>query len=320
MARVSQMRLAVIALLVVSAIWGAHAVIGANVERVIAPLPLTVGRFTVTALCFLPSTYHARKRFRQMSMRTWLTLAAAGLSVAVFYPLFYYQSLLTLSPVESLLIINAAPILAAFLAFVFYRERLTRKQLLGMGIALCGVILIATQASGRGHASLAALLDAVIGMASFAFYTVISRKLFQALPRFDVLGITSVFGAIVLWFIAFVQGKVSVVVQSYAHFSLASWLGFFFIALFVSVIAYTLFGYALPRVPTGLSASLTFYPQALFAALLQWLIIGQLPSQRTFLGGGILLIGTFLLQNAKRKAGAESPLEETLSKDRSSST
>lgn len=314
----SQARLAVFALLIVSAIWGAHAVVGANVERVIAPLPLTVGRFTVTALCFFPALFHARKRFRQMSMRTWLTLTAAGLSVAVFYPLFYYQSLLTLSPVESLLIINAAPILAAFLAFVFYRERLSRRQLLGMGIALFGVILIATKASGRGHTSLSALLDAGIGMASFAFYTVISRKLFQALPRFDVLGVTSVIGALALWLIAFAQGQADHTLETYAHLTLAAWLGFLFIALFVSVIAYTLFGYALPRVPTGLSASLTFYPQAVFAALLQWVIIGTLPTLRTFLGGGVLLVGTFLLQKSNVQTSGKDLGEQTARENRSS--
>ncbi|MCY0876594.1 MAG: DMT family transporter [Firmicutes bacterium] len=288
--------LAAVTLLVVSAIWGAHAVIGAQVIRALSPLALTTWRFTFAALLFAFSLPGALVRSATLSSRDRWALIAAGLLWAVFYPLFYYRSLAVLPPVESLLLVNGAPVVAAILAFVFLHERLRRLQVLGLAVAFAGVVLISVQTRGGGAQDFGAIADALIGTISFAAYTVLSRSLFGRLKLFDVLAFTTVIGAVSLWLITLVSGQVVSVYTQFVHLHGSEWLQFAFIAFIVSGLAYVLYGYGLSRVETGLASALTFYPQAFFAALLQWLTIGLTPSVSTVTGGVIILLGTFFLQ------------------------
>jgi len=288
--------LPLLALVLVSAIWGAHAVVGAQVIAVLSPLTLTVWRFTFAALLFSPALPGALGRFWALRVQDRLALLAAALLWAVFYPLFYYRSLRVLPPVESLLLVNGAPVIAAFLAFLFFRERLRGRQMLGLVVAFAGVFVITVQAQGHGGQDLGALVDALIGTVSFAVYTVLSRSLFARLRLFDVLALTTLIGALALWVVAIVMRQSSVVMSEFLHLHGDEWYQFAFIAFAVSGFAYVLYGYGLARTQTALASALTFYPQAFFAAGLQWLTLGLLPTSGVVLGGAIILLGTFLLQ------------------------
>jgi drug/metabolite transporter (DMT)-like permease len=105
-------RLPLLALLLVSALWGSHPVVGKLVEHQLSPLPLTVWRFTLGAALYLPIFKKLPAIMRLPRRQFWL-LALSGLMWAVLYPLFYYQSLRILSPIESLLLVNTSPLIAA---------------------------------------------------------------------------------------------------------------------------------------------------------------------------------------------------------------
>lgn len=289
--------LPVIALVVVSAIWGAHAVVGAAVITRLSALALTTWRFSFAALLFSFRVPRALARFFTFSWRDRLALVAAALLWAVFYPLFYYRSLAVLPPVESLLLVNAAPVIAALLAFIFFRERLRPLQVAGLAMAFAGVVLISLQHYGHGALLIGAIMDALIGTVSFAVYTVLSRSLFARLPLFDVLALTTLIGALALWLVALATGAQGAIVGQFLSLRGAQWAQFAFIAFGVSGLAYVLYGYGLARVETGLASAITFYPQALFAALLQWLTLGLYPSIHLVIGGLVILSGTFMLQS-----------------------
>ncbi|PWI58382.1 DMT family transporter [Sulfoacidibacillus thermotolerans] len=284
-------------LLVVSAIWGAHAVVGVAALRALSPLALSAWRYAFTAVLFAPALVAAAKRLHHLTLSDGLLLLIASLSSAVFYPLFYYRSLAVLPPVESLLIVNAAPVLTALFAYFFYRERLSKRQVIGLVIALLGVVVISLQAATRGTQSLEVIFDAVIGTAAFALYSVVSRKLYMRLPLFDVLAVTSFVGAIFLWLIVLFTHTWSVA-TALETLRVGEWLSLLFIVLFVSTIAYILYGFGLARVPGAVSAALTFYPQPLFAAILQWIWLGKAVTLLTVIGGAIILTGSFVLRRS----------------------
>lgn len=286
-------------LLLVSAIWGAHAVVGASVIAALSPLALATWRFTLTAVLYAPVLIPALRRVRTLSRGDWGLLLAASLCSAVLYPLFYYQSLATLPPVESLLIINAAPVLTALFGYFLYRETLTRGQVVGLAVALMGVVIISSQAVARGDQSIAAIGDAAIGTAAFALYTVLTRRLFRRLPLFDVLAVTSLLGAVMLWVVLVVTRDFPVA-TALASLNVHEWFALLFIVIFVSTIAYILYGYGLARLPAGVSAALTFYPQAVFAALLQWVWLGRAVTLITVAGGAVILTGSVVMQRFAR--------------------
>ena len=295
--------LPLLALVLVSAFWGGHAVVGKAVEHQLPPLQLTVWRFTLGALFYLPLYPRFRHIFRLPRKAFW-QLALSGLAWAVLYPLFYYHSLDRLAPVQSLLLVNTSPFLAALFGWAFLRERPGKWQWIGILVSFFGVVvMVAGQWSGR--LSVHGVLFALIAAAAFALYTVTSRSLFQTLPLFDVLLSTSVWGALLLWIYTLVTGQGRVVATALGSLSAQGWIQFSYIVLIVSTVSYVLYGYGLRRLPAGISSALTFYPQAIFAALIQWIALGLVPTWQTAVSAVFILGGTALMRFPMRVRATE---------------
>lgn len=300
--------MAFLSLILVSLFWGGHAVVGKAVEHQFSPLPLTVWRFTFTAVCYLPLFGRFRRIFR-LPVRVRLQLVLASLCSAVLYPLFYYQSLRTLSPLESLLLVNTSPLIAALFSFAFLRERLRRFEIAGIAVSFLGVVsLVALE--GVGRVASAGIFTAMMAAFAFGGYTVSSRSLFQTLPLFDVLLGTSAIGAVMLWCWALVSGQIHAVGTALGALHPSGWAQFLYIVLIVSTAAYALYGYSLRRLPAGIASALTFYPQVLFAAVIEWLWLGIVPQLATFVGAALILGGTVLMRirirPKRRRSGTKS--------------
>lgn len=286
--------MALLSLLLVSLFWGGHAVVGKAVEQQFAPLPLTVWRFTLTAVCYLPFIGRLRRVFRLPTRVRWQLLLTT-LCWSVLYPLFYYQSLQSLTPLESLLLVNTAPLIAALLSFLFLRERLTALEVTGIAVSFAGVAALVLF-EGAGHVVFRGIAFALIAAASFAGYTVSSRSLFQTLPLFDVLVGTSMVGAVMLWLWTLISGQAGVVAHALGGLNTGGWVQFLYIVLIVSTTAYALYGYGLARLPAGVANALTFYPQVVFAAVIEWVWLGIVPQWATFVGAAFILGGTVLMR------------------------
>lgn len=292
-----------LSLLLVSAFWGGHAVVGKAVEHQLAPLSLTVWRFTLGALLYLPWAGRMKRVFR-LPRRLFWQLALSGLAWAVLYPLLYYQSLTTLAPVQALLLVNTSPFLAALLGWVFLRERPGRWQWIGICVSFAGVLVMVFD-EWAGSFSMHGLLLALLSALAFAVYTVSSRALFQTLPLFDVLVGTSFWGAVMLWLITAFTGQTHAVAVALAGLTTNGWLEFLYIVLFVSTISYVLYGYGLRRLPAGMSSALTFYPQVVFAALIQWVGLGIIPTWQTALSAAFIFAGTAFMRRSSKHAGGD---------------
>lgn len=286
--------LSFLSLLLVSAFWGGHAVVGKAVEQQLPPLPLTVWRFTLGAVFYLPLAGRMRNLFR-LPRRLFWQLALSGLAWAVLYPLLYYQSLKTLAPVQALLLVNTSPFVAALLGWAFLRERPGRWQWTGILVSFVGVLFLVVD-QWSGQLSLQGVLFGLLSAAAFAVYTVSSRALFQTLPLFDVLIGTSFWGALLLWLITLLSGQTHTVALALSSLNTTGWLEFLYIVAIVSTLSYVLYGYGLRRLPAGISSALTFYPQAIFAALIQWIGLGISPTWQMGVSALFIFTGTAFMR------------------------
>lgn len=285
-------------LILVSAIWGIHAVVGKSVEAQLGPLPLTVLRFSFGALLYTP----VLKRLFRLPRHTLLQLSLTGLLWAVLYPIFFYQSLQFITPLESLLVVNTAPLIVAVLGWVFLKERLGSRQIIGIIVAFLGVGWTTVGGLKAGAPAVGILL-AVVAMLAFASYTVSSRSLTKKLPLLDMVAATSMIGAVELWVIVLLGGKTHYIVDSVTHLTWTSWFELLYVVLFVSTIAYMLYGYGLKNVPSAIASALTFYPQMLFAAVVQWLWLGIAPTSVVIVSAILILGGVLLMQLPIRRRG-----------------
>ncbi|QQE79973.1 DMT family transporter [Alicyclobacillus sp. SO9] len=292
-----------VALLLVSALWGIHPVVGKVAEQELNPTALTVWRFTLGALCYLPF-YGRFRRWFQLSARMVIFLGLGTLCWAMLYPLFYYQSLHDLPPVETLLIINTAPLLAAVFGWMFLRERLTGREWSGITLSFLGIlVLVAGEWTGTHH--ILGVVYAGLAVLAFSAYTLLSRVMFKELPLLDVLVMTSTTGAVMLWVYTLVTGQFVPTANALGALTASGWMQLLYIVLFVSTLAYALYGYGLRRAPAGIGSALTFYPQVIFTALAQWLWLGQAPTGLTLMSAAAILGGTALVSLRLRKGESE---------------
>lgn len=285
--------LPVIALVMVSAIWGSHAVVGQSVEHHLDPLSLSTWRFSLGAICYLPMFPRLRQIIKLPRPTLW-HLGLTGLCWSVLYPMLWYESLTLLSPVEALLLVNTSPFLAALIGWAALGERIRFRDWIGIIVSFLGVLILVS-ANLKGTSSIIGILVGFSAALAFASYTVFSRRLFQTLPLFDVLLGTSLIGAVILWIVVLVTGHATQVADSVVHLNRDGWTALMYIVIMVGVVAYILYGYGLKCLPAAISSAITFYPQVLFAAIIQWIWFGIVPSHLTWISAAFILGGTAIM-------------------------
>ncbi len=283
--------LPVMALILVSAIWGIHAVVGKTVESQLGPFELTVWRFTFGAVFYTPFL----PRIRRYSRGILWQLALTGLFWAVLFPVFFYQSLRFITPLESLLFINTVPLIAALFSWLVLGEGIRLKHGLGIGIAFFGIVWT-TAGQWRTANSAIGILCVLSAAVAFAAYTVSTRSLSKKLPLLDMVAATSILGAIELWIIAILGGQAQNTLHALGSLDLRGWVEFLYIVFFVSLASYILYGYGLQRVKSAVASAWTFYPQVVFAALAQWIWLGIAPTRATLFRAVFILGGVLIMQ------------------------
>ncbi|QRF22847.1 DMT family transporter [Alicyclobacillus sp. TC] len=289
-----------LALLMVAMMWGSHAVVGKAVEAEISPDALTLYRFVFSALLYLP-WWPKLAAVWQWSVKDKLLLLGAAISSSVLYPLFYYASLRHISPVASLLFVNAAPLVAALLARWMFAERIGWMGYVGMVVSFGGVLLLVIN-EWQGGLSTIGIIEVVLAMLAFSIYTVLSKPLFVKANLFDVLVGTTVLGAAFLCVILPFFHPLQFYWYTLVHLGFTGWWELGYIVLIVSMTAYALYGFGLRRVPGGIAAAITFYPQAVFGALLQWLWFGLQPVIGLVFSAVLILGGTALMRYSELRS------------------
>lgn len=299
-------------LLMVSAIWGGHAVVGKTLEQQWSPLDLTVWRFTLGAVCYAPLYPGLIRRIFRLPGRTFWQLALTGLLWAVLYPVFFYGSLRLVTPAESLLLINSSPLFAALFGRLLLGERLAPVQGIGMAISFAGVVWAAAgQWEARSSALGVAL--AVMAAGAFAAYTVSSRSLSRKLSMPDMVAATSLWGAIDCWIAAAAAGRAGEMAGALRSLNGEGWQELLYVVVIVNTVSYFLYAYALRRSSAAMCSALTFYPQFVFAALFQWIWLSIEPSAGVIASACLVLGGMAVMnlsvgrkRNRNRSVAADS--------------
>jgi len=138
----STARWAQVLLWVVPALWSSNYVIARLAEGVIAPHVLALGRWTLAALLMLPFTWRALARDGAPWRREWRHLLVLGGLGMWICGAFVYQGGQSTSATNIALIYAATPIAIAAVSARLLHERMAAAQLLGVALALLGLLFI----------------------------------------------------------------------------------------------------------------------------------------------------------------------------------
>ena len=89
------------------------------------------------------------------------------------------------------------------------------------------------------------------------------------------------------------------------HAPLKPTLAVVYLGVFPATLAYLTWGYVLKRIPASIAAS-SFYTIPIFAICLGWVVLREVPSALSIIGGGLAFVGVMLVNT---KGHAVKPAE-----------
>ena len=187
--------------------------------------------------------------------------------------------------------LGAMPFIAALLAYIFLKEKISKSTLIAMIIAVIGIILISFDSKETG--TLFGLINGLISSSAFAGFTV-SLRWRKNVPKLTTVSLGGIIAAVVSLLVIFLYD--SNILISLKNSSLSVLHGFLVCS---ALILYSSHAKYLPAADLTL-LSLTEVLGGIFWVWLPFLGINETPSSNTLIGGIIIIIAiTFYGYNAR---------------------
>jgi len=224
--------------------------------------------------------------------RDWPQLALLGvIGLTVYHLCLNYAETRIASGTASILI-SLVPAATAALSAIWLHERLSARTLVGLVVALVGVVMVVL-ASGKQvkFEPMAALV--LLSVLASAIYFVGQKPLFA---RNSMVGVTAfTFFAGTLGTLPFASGlPQALAIAPWSHLAALLWLG-----IAPSFVGYLAWNAALRRVSASQVSSFIYFSPPI-AVLIGWLWLGERPGMLTLVGGAIT-VGGVVLANARRR-------------------
>lgn len=237
----------------------------------------------------------------QGSWRQWARLDRRQLGVALgagallaIHFWAWNASILYTTVAASVVLVNTQPVVVAALSAVWLREPPTRRQWLGIAVAMIGALLVALpdvmrSGVGGGRPALLGDLLAVIGAVTAACYFVAGRRLRATLDLWPYVGL--VYGACFLVLVALgVALRLPLAPQPPRELAI-----FAALALGPMLLGHTGFNWALRYLPAYV-VNLTLLGEPVGATILAAALPGirEVPAAATLAGGALILAGIYV--------------------------
>lgn len=252
-------------------------------------LVVSAWRLTISVLFICAVLLVRRAPPPTLARRDWLLASAAGIFLAAhFWSWIASISLTTVS--SSVVLVSAQPVFVALLSGAFLGEAATRRQWLGIAVAVIGAGIIAWGDFALGRDAILGDLLAISGAVFVSIYYVIGRRLRSWIELW--------------WYIAIVYGIAALVLllavvlspgAALFGYPRQDWLVFVALAAGPMMLGHTGVNYAL-RYVRAYVANLVALAEPIGATVIAWLLpaIAEVPGPQTVIGGALILGGIAL--------------------------
>ena len=201
-------------------------------------------------------------------------------------------SITTTTAAVTLMMLGAMPFIAALLAYIFLKEKISKNTLIAMIIAAIGIVLISFQSKESG--TLFGLINGLISSSAFAGFTV-SLRWRKKVPKLTTVSLGGIIAASISLLVLFFYD--SNILISLKNTSLSALHGFLVCS---ALILYSSNAKYLPAADLTL-LSLTEVLGGIFWVWIPLLCINEIPRTNTLIGGIIIIISIiFYGYNARR--------------------
>lgn len=285
-------------LLVLGALWGSSFLFMRVAAPDLGPVPLIAVRVTVAAILLCAIAY-ARGLHRDLFARFGALTFVGFINSALPFSLFAFATLSLSAGFASVL--NATvPLFGALIAFLWFRERVSRLRMLGLGIGFLGVIVLVS----NKLALVGDRMAVVAGLVAAVCYGVAAHFTKRRLSGVDplILAAGSQVGS------SLVLAIPAILLWPEHPVALRSWGAAFAVGLLGTAVAYVLY-FRLLRSIGPSRAMVVTYLIPVFGILWGYLVLDEAITANMVLGGAIILVGTMLVARANKSPGASTTVK-----------
>jgi len=272
-------------------LWAGNFIVGKAVSDLHAPLGLSFWRWLLASVIFTP--FAARSMWRQRAVIRryfWQIGLLALLSVSLFNSLAYI-SLQYTSATNATLLNSFIPIFILIISALFFKERISFRQILGVSVSLLGVLAILSRLDSRillGLQINKGDLWMLLASLDWALYSILLRYLRpKSLDPVPFLGILLVLGTAMIYPLLLINPFD----EPGMPFDSNTVPALLYVAIFPSIISYLVWNYGMKRLGATVGGQY-IHLMPLFGAMMA---VGFLhESIELYHGVGALLIGTGL--------------------------
>lgn len=196
---------------------------------------------------------------------------------------------------------NSSPVFILLFSYLLYGEKAPTASLMGVGICLCGLLIVG-MSNGTGGANPLGVILMTASALCYTFFLLISRQVRTGSMRISAITIMTL--------VFTVSAGCAYVPCAMAHasmgpFPLRAWL-----LMGAMIVCGTLISQIVPiwavRFLKPASVSMLSLSGPVFSAVTCFVLLGEVPSLQAAVGGAVVLIGLFLYvlmdEHAKRQA------------------
>jgi drug/metabolite transporter (DMT)-like permease len=251
--------------------------------------------FTTLLLAPLAVSRHAAD-LRSLRRRDALAAAVTGVALAVHFAA-WFQSVEWTSVAAAVTLVQAQPLFVAIGAWALLSERLTRRTVAGILVAVGGMLVMSTGEflSGglTGPRPLWGNGLAIVGAVMMAVYVLAGRSLRRRVAL--VPYVIVVYSACAVALLAIVlAGGVPLV-----GYEPAEWLLFLGMAVGPGILGHTVINWALEHVESSV-VSVSLLGEPVGSTVLAVLLLSEIPGPWTVVGGAVVLAGIYTTARARR--------------------
>ncbi len=205
-------------------------------------------------------------------------------SIFLFYTLYFYT--VKISSISlAVLLLYTAPLYSTLMGYYFFREPITQKKAVALGMVIIGVLLV-VDLKGSNVTPLAVVLGLLTGV-TYALYGILAKFAVRRERPEEALFYTLTFGMIFL--IPFTDFKVPSATLPYL----------FALAFFPTFLGYIFYNNALKEIEVS-KASIIATIEPVVALILAFLIFHEALTPRQLIGAALIIGGSLIIHATEK--------------------
>ncbi len=296
--------IALLEILFAVVVWGASFIATKIALRDVSPVTVVWLRFGM-GVAVLGAAVVARRQWAWVSPKELGYFAGLGFLGVTFHQWLQSNGLVTSQATTTAWIVATTPVFMALLGWLFLKETLGPGKIAGIALAALGVLLVVsrgelgTVVSGRLGAPGDFLV--LVSAPNWAVFSVLSRHGLKTHPAARMMFYVMTLG----WLFTSLLFLAGPGPGELGRLSFDGWLGVGFLGLFCSGIAYIFWYDGLQAVPAS-QVGVFLNVEPLVAVVVAALVLGEPLRLAALLGGGIILLGVWLVNRpAREELGTE---------------